>query len=128
MSRLLWAIRLVLRIVGGLLLAAAIAIALTMPAPAFNERFLDQAHVLCPLPAVAHSAAPIADIEKGWAKAVGPCSLDVRGCYWRDCGRVRPGGHGVDLNGDFHRRPTLGLRRLSDSSWVRFARTSSQFA
>lgn len=78
MSRLLWAIRVVFRIVGGLLVAAAIAIALTMPAPAFNERYLDPAQVLCPLPAVAHSAAPSADIEKGWGDAIGPCSLDVR--------------------------------------------------
>jgi hypothetical protein len=78
MSRSFWAIRLVLRIVGGLLVAAIIAIALTMPAPAYNERYHDHADTLCPLLAVAHSAALIADIEAGWA-AVITCSLDVRG-------------------------------------------------
>ena len=78
MSRSLWAIRLVFRVVGGLLVAAAIAIALTMPAPACNERYHDHAQALCPLPAVAHSAAPIADIEARWAEAIEPCAWNVR--------------------------------------------------
>jgi hypothetical protein len=101
MSRYLWAIRLVFHIFGGLLVAAAIAIALTMPAPAFNERYHDHAHVLCPLPLL------FGDAERpgrGRHCRVGPAPQHREA--------VDPCGIVQRANGLDHRRPLATFERL----------------
>ena len=87
MTRLSPAVRLVIRIGSGLLVAAVIAIALTVPAPAFSERHHDHDGALAisaaslqagSWPMTSAGRWQVSDHSDRWAMVIGPhCELSA---------------------------------------------------